>query len=172
MIGRVYKIASEKCGLVYIGSTFSSLSVRLARHYSSMKRWLAGKFNNCASHQILEYDDAKIELIEELEVADRNELRRHEGRYQQTMECVNKKIAGRTQQEYREENKEEIIAHKKKYYEENKEEIIANVKKYREENKEEINAKHTCECGGKYTQHHKSSHMKTKKHQDYINREK
>jgi hypothetical protein len=37
------------------------------------------------------------------------------------------------------------------------------------ENKDYLNKKYDCECGGKYTTIHKSRHIKSKKHQDYIN---
>jgi len=190
MIGRVYKITSKKTGLVYIGSTKKKLNVRMNKHYTSRRRWLAGKNTYCSSYQILEYDDAKIELIEELEYDDEDELRKREGHYQQTMECVNERVAGRTMEEwnkenkekmndwfkkYREEHKEEISAYQKKYVEEHKEEIDAYQKKYYEEHKEAINTqkktKYNCECGGNYVNVNKSRHMKTKIHQDYINRE-
>ena len=45
-------------------------------------------------------------------------------------------------------------------------------KKYRDANKEAINqakkVKAVCECGSQYTKVHKSRHLKTKKHQDFI----
>ena len=147
MIGRVYKITTEKGGLVYIGSTIRTLEHRFSRHQTSRRRWLAGRHHNGESYQLLEYDDVKIELIEELEVADRNELEKREGHYQRTMECVNKRIAGRDKKEY-------ILAHKeeKKQYDKLRMKIIF-----------------TCECGSVVSHAHKSDHIKTKKHQDYIN---
>jgi adenylate kinase family enzyme len=154
MIGRVYKITSEKAGLVYIGSTSNTLGERLYRHKCDMKRWLAGKKKYGEAYKLLEFDDAKMELIEELEVADRNELFKREGYYQRTMECVNRCIAGRS---------------RKEYYDDNKDELKTRCKKYKDEHKEEINAKHTCECGGRYANPYKSRHIKSKKHQDYIN---
>ena len=157
-IARVYKITSEKGGLVYIGSTVSSLSVRLSKHYTDMRRWLAGEIGKWASFQVLEYDDAKIEQIEELEVANLDELHKREGHYQKTMECINKKIAGRTRQEYRIDTKEHIKKHHDKLYQDNRETILA-------ENK--IN--HTCECGGHYKYNHKARHLKTKLHQKRLN---
>ena len=154
MIGRVYKITTEKGGLVYIGSTIQTLGERLTKHKTARRRWLAGKQHYCASFQVLEFDDAKMELIEELEVADKDELRQREGHYHRTMECVNKLIAGRSQKQYRAEHKEEMNAYSIKY---------------RDEHKEHLNAKHNCDCGGIYSTIHKSRHIKTKKHQDYIN---
>jgi hypothetical protein len=158
MIGRVYKITSEKAGLVYIGSTIQTLGERWSGHKCDFKRWLAGKSGRCLSFKILEIDDAKMELIEELEVADENELRQREGHYQRTMECVNKFIAGRSRKEYL-----------KQYYDENREQMHAYSRKYYDKHKEEINAKHSCDCGGRYAMLHKSRHIKSKKHQDYIN---
>lgn len=34
--------------------------------------------------------------------------------------------------------------------------------------KEYKNKKHNCDCGGKYTNNHKAEHMKSKKHQVYV----
>jgi len=41
-------------------------------------------------------------------------------------------------------------------------------KTFQEKNKKEILEKHTCECGGKYTNSNKSIHIKTKLHQAYL----
>jgi hypothetical protein len=74
---------------------------------------------------------------------------------------------------YNENNKETISENSKIYYENNKEIILKKVKKYNENNKETIseykNQKHNCDCGGKYTNTHKSRHIKSIKHQNYIN---
>ena len=45
--------------------------------------------------------------------------------------------------------------------EEIKEDHLANVKK-------RCNQKFNCECGGKYNSHNKSTHFKTKRHQEFI----
>ena len=148
MIGRVYKITSEKAGLVYIGSTVRTLKDRYSRHYTSLRRWLAGKHHNGEAYKILECDDVKIELIEELEVADEDELRKREGYYQRIMECVNKRIAGRNKKMYAEEHREQ-----KRIYD-----------------KERRKIKTTCECGSVHSYAHKSDHLKSKKHQDWFNR--
>ena len=173
MIGRVYKITSEKAGLVYIGSTIQTLGDRFSKHKNDMKRWNDGDIGKWASFQVLECEDAKMELIEELEVADKDELRQREGHYHRTMECVNKLIAGRSRKEYLkqyyDENKEHKKAQSKQYYDENKEHKKAQSKQYYDEHKEEITAKHNCDCGGIYSMVHKARHMKSKKHQDYIN---
>ena len=72
---------------------------------------------------------------------------------------------------YYKKNKEKIAKKKKEYGEVNKERIAEAGKIYREKNKEIIkekkNKKITCECGGKYTNCHKSIHLKTMKHTDW-----
>tara|TARA_R110001606_G_C15344591_1_gene646949 strand:+ start:1519 stop:1746 length:228 start_codon:yes stop_codon:yes gene_type:complete len=57
---------------------------------------------------------------------------------------------------------------KKKYYNLNKEKILLKKKEYRLKNISKINEKFTCDCNGKYTTQHKSCHMKTKKHLNFI----
>ena len=54
----------------------------------------------------------------------------------------------------------------------NREKIAEYYKQYRDEHKETINEhknqKHTCECGGRFTQCHKSQHLKSLKHKNYL----
>lgn len=61
---------------------------------------------------------------------------------------------------------------KKEYYLDNKEQIIKQHKKYIEENIEQIhrqkNVKNECQCGGRYTNSNKSSHLRTKFHKLYL----
>ena len=147
MIGRVYKIISDNAGLVYIGSTIATLEERYSRHHTARRRWLAGKHHNGEAYKILECDDVKIELIEEIEVADEDELRKREGYYQRTMDCINKRIAGRNKKMYAEEHREE-----KRIYDKERRKIKTN-----------------CECGSIYSHSHKSEHLKTKKHQEWLN---
>ena len=58
------------------------------------------------------------------------------------------------------------------YYDNNKEERKKASNEYRKKNIEKISAKNSvkynCECGGKYTYHHKNRHFKSQKHLKYI----
>jgi hypothetical protein len=67
--------------------------------------------------------------------------------------------------EYREDNKDKI----KQYREDNKDKI----KQYRDDNKDKMKEhktkKCTCECGSTFTHGNKSQHIKTMKHQKYLN---
>ena len=81
----------------------------------------------------------------------------------QTVECVNRCVAGRTKNEWNFDNKE---CYKKKaienYYK-NREQRSKQQKEHRELNKETVNAQkkisHLCECGVSYTNNHKARHM-------------
>ena len=42
------------------------------------------------------------------------------------------------------------------------------LKNYREENKQQINEKNTCPCGGQFTTKHKAIHLRTLKHQAFV----
>ena len=73
---------------------------------------------------------------------------------------------------YYEENKDRIIEKSKKYYSENKDEMMEKSKKYYEENKEKLSQKLsqkvTCECGSEFRKGGYSRHIKTGKHNEYI----
>jgi hypothetical protein len=73
------------------------------------------------------------------------------------------------QKQYREDNKEQILEKQKQYYEDNKEQILEQQKQYYEDNKQKITQKYNCECGGHYIHCGEARHIKTKKHQKYIN---
>jgi hypothetical protein len=108
------------------------------------------------------------------------------------MDCVNKVIPGRTKKDYDKvylaQNKEVIAEKAKKYYVENKDKIAVTRKVYLAKNKEVIAEKrkayreanldalvekqrrlHVCLCGSHFTHSNASAHMKTNKHQSYIN---
>jgi len=67
--------------------------------------------------------------------------------------------------EYYENHKDKIKEKRKEYYENHKD----GIKEYYKDNKDKLNEKIICECGGKYTYQHKFTHIKTKKHQKYLN---
>jgi len=190
--GKIYSIRSHQTDDIYIGSTVQFLYMRLAGHRRDYNSWVDGKkISYKTSYQIMKYDDAYIELIEECPCNDKNELNRREGQMIREMNCVNKRIEGRTRKEYRQDNKEKIKEQSKqyrkdnkekynensrKYYEENKEKFKIHNKKYKKQNKERVKKinskwgkkKFTCECGSIITNYSKSRHFKTIKHQTYI----
>jgi Uri superfamily endonuclease len=137
--GKIYKLWSPQGNEIYIGSTINSLAKRLNHHKSYLKYTSKYLFEN--------YDVVKIELIEEYPCNNKMELVKKEGEHIRNNTCLNKVIPDRTRKEYNEE-----------YYENNKENI-----------NEKRSEKIECDCGGKYTQGHKSHHFKTKKHTKFMN---
>jgi len=137
MIGRVYAIRSHQTTDFYIGSTISKLNVRMSGHNKDYKI----KKNYITSFEILKYEDAYIELIEEGEFETIELLRLREGHFIREMNCVNKNIAGRTHEKYRFENKEIIAEKNKQYRFKNKEIIAEKDRQYSLKNKDLISKK-------------------------------
>ena len=139
MKGFIYIIRTHQSDDVYYGSTIETLLCkRMAKHRCQYKRCLNGKSNYTSSHDILKYEDAYIELVEEIEFQNKQELHTREGHYIRENKCVNKRIAGRTEKQYYQDNKEVFIKKSKQHYEANKTEIAEKSKQHYEANKTEI----------------------------------
>lgn len=96
----------------------------MGHHKEDYKKWISNgtKKNLLTSSKLLQYNDAYIELIEEVDVNSKEELHKIEGQHiRNTENCINKQIAGRTPAEYRKDNRESLLIKKKEYYENNKE---------------------------------------------------
>jgi hypothetical protein len=147
MLGRVYIIQSPNTDKVYIGSTFLTLEKRFCRHKRSI--------NGTSSYLILDEGDAFIELLEEIKVIDKDELRYYEQQYIELYRdiAVNKFSAFG-------EDKEKMLTNKKIYHRTNRKEIL-----------EQFNQKFKCSCGGKYTYSNKLVHFRTKLHKNYVAQE-
>lgn len=70
--------------------------------------------------------------------------------------------------QYRIDNSDKIKEDNKQYSIANAEKIKEYHKQYRIANVDILNEKHECNCGGRYTTTHKSKHLKTKMHQNYL----
>ena len=147
MKGIVYKISSPSTDKIYIGSTKQSLKNRFTYH--------KGKYNNSSSKQIIDYKNSIIESIEEIECNSLFDLRDRERYYIELNRniCVNLLIPNRTYKEYNDDNKDQH-------------------KQYRLDNDDKIkqirNEKHTCECGGLYSNGNKSKHMNSLLHKSFL----
>jgi len=62
---KIYKLTSLQTDLVYVGKTSQTLSTRFGSHKSHYKNWLKGICPFKYSNFLLDYDDVKMELIEE-----------------------------------------------------------------------------------------------------------
>lgn len=135
ILGRVYKIVSDSTDLIYIGSTVRFLSNRMSYHRSDYKRYLDGKGKYTSSYEILQYGDARIELIQEGLFDDIKSLRRLEGQIiKNSSNIVNKNIAGRDTKTYEKENYDKIKERRDKYYDDNKKKEIKRALNYYYEN--------------------------------------
>ena len=177
---KIYKIVDNTNDNLYIGSTCQSLKRRLSKHKCDYKRFLKGLCTNVTSFDIIKNNDCKIELLENCEVKTKSELLAREKHFIENNECINKVIPGRTKEEYYIANKEKIKEYRdtneekrneyqKAYDDANKEKRNEYQKEYYIANKEKLNQKFDCQCGGQYNYSHKSQHIKTAKHQNFLN---
>ena len=180
---KIYQIKDNTNDNIYIGSTCGSLNQRLSRHKSDYKRFLKGLFHNVKSFDILKNNNYKIELLENCEIKTKQELLERERYYIETNECLNKNIPGRCDKqyyndnkdklknrhkEYYDDNKDKIIIKKREYYEKNKDKLNNRHKEYNNKNKDKLNEKFDCPCGGNYSYSAKARHIKTAKHQNFL----
>jgi hypothetical protein len=154
--------------------------------------------NNIGKLECILLEEIEFQELEELRIkeeeyrvklkANLNEIacyRSEEDRknYQNKYNEENKEQIREYYKEYNEENKDIISQQKKEYYEKNKDKIIERQKHYIqinndiirekrkiyiENNKAKLKEQFNCKCGGKYTYQYKSTHIKTKKHQTYL----
>ena len=158
--------------LIYIGSTCKTLKERLAQHKYSYKQFLRGFGSNIRSFDIIKNNDYKIELLEVCNIKTRQELLKREGFYIKNNNCLNLITPGRTKKEYYNINKDRIDNYQKIYKDTNKEELKTKKHLFYIENKDRINIKKkekfVCPCGGKFNYSDKAKHLRTFKHQNYI----
>ena len=166
--GKIYKIVCYDTGEVYVGSTVRDMEDRLYEHKSSS--------NKCCSKQIIDRNNYYIEILETYPCNNEFELRRKEGEYQKSIECINHYIAGRTRKEscknYDQVNKEKVSKMRHTYRQNNKETLRAHAKEYYQDNKEAIKARKSkvviCECGIKCTYRNLTRHKTSKRHIDLM----
>ena len=142
--GQIYSIRSKQTEMFYIGSTIQPLHKRFHEH----KR----HNGECSSKEILKYDDAYIEWIEDFPCNSKKELHRREGQLQREHKnlCVNVLIAGRTYSEWVADNLQAQINKRQVYYQKNKEIILEKNrlheiknKQYRNEYRKNYNIKNS-----------------------------
>ena len=150
---KVYKIVDNTTGFIYVGSTTKELNVRLSKHKSAYKSFLAGIGNYITSFKVLENNDFDIHLIRSYDFDNKIDLLAKESFYIKKLNCVNKNIAGRTGAEYYNDNKEVINTRHNLYKHQNKIKIAL-----------QQNALCVCACGCNYTKVNKIPHQRSKKH--------
>jgi hypothetical protein len=140
--GKIYMITTQHNCKIYIGSTIQTLEERLKDHKTRYNLWKTDNTRQTflSSFELLDFDDYKIELIENFPCDTEQELYKREGFYMKLHRpfIVNIHILTRTQQEWRDEHKPLKQGINKKYYEENKEYIKEQHKQYIADNQEKV----------------------------------
>jgi len=178
--GKIYKLVCNQTNKVYYGSTTQTLMKRRDTHRQHYKRHINTGCDYITAFEILQNDDFKIELVEELDFNDKKELTSRERYHIQNNECVNKYIPSRTHKEYYLDNKEhcnqksreDYQKNKEKYSELNKKWAIENIDKVRQHRKKYKSnlGVFICECGlsCKNSNWDIERHKNTKKHLSLI----
>lgn len=190
--GKIYKIVCNITGKCYIGSTVETLNDRLSKHLYDYKMYKKDpNYKYLSSYQVLESENYTISLVENFPCSNRHELWVREYEHVKKNDCVNQQAPIRSKKQYYEDNKEERLAYGRKYKQRHKEELKEKNKIYVEKNKDKIlqkqkqyyqdniekfkeyrSAKFQCECGGHYTRFHKTRHLNSQKHLNFINNNK
>ena len=186
--GKIYKIVDIGYNKCYIGSKTESLSMRMARHRSQYKKreGMIGKVCSFNLFDMYGIENCKIELIEKFSCETKEELLKREGQYIQSLDCINKNVAGRTKQDwysdnkgycnektkqYRRENTEKIKELNQKYRAKHQAELVNKSREYYKENKEDLlnkyKAKTRCSCGSIIRSSDIRRHERSNKHQTY-----
>jgi len=133
---KIYTIRSHQTNKFYIGSTCQKyLCYRFNTHKQHYNQFINDSYNYVSSFDILQFDDAYIELLENFKCESREELTKRESellkQYKDHIVNINTNTAKDTKEyikDYYIENKEDLKSYKKKYY-------LENINMYRERNK-------------------------------------
>ena len=152
--GKIYTIRCKSDNtLIYVGSTITTLSRRLAEHKSKSKKYNTRKIYQSINDN---WDDWYIELYEVYPCENKEQLNKREGEIIREIGTLNGQIAGRTRKEWRNENPDKMKLANQKCHQKHREDRLEvsrqyNIdnnearkeykKKYREEHKEEISTK-------------------------------
>ena len=135
--GKIYTIRSYQTDKFYIGSTCNMLSKRFNDHKKNYNKYKSGNYYFTSSYDIIKFDDAYIELLENFSCNDRNELNKREGELIRLHKENIVNIRNSNNNEIQKKESKKISD--KKYYDTNKIKLIESQKIYIENNKEKIN---------------------------------
>ncbi len=157
--GKIYKIVSDSCDEIYIGSTCEpTLARRLAKHRYNYNAYKKEEKCYMSSFKILERGDYSIVLIKEYPCENKEQLFAKERHYIDKYKdaCINQR-----------KNVGLMLSMGKNEYKRYQSQL------YRKENSDKIKAnmqqKMRCKtCRSIYTRNHKQEHRRTQKHQNAL----
>jgi hypothetical protein len=180
----IYKIfcPNGDIGDVYIGSTTNQrINDRFTGHKVHYRNWKEGKKTHMTSFILFEkygVENCVIEVLEQF-AYDKDKIKERERYHIDINLCINIQMPGRSKKQYTIDNKEHlkikalenkiknwdaIKARKKIYQETHKEQY----KTYCIANAEKFKKPIECECGSVVVTRNYCTHIKTKKHQNYL----
>ena len=163
--GKIYKITNDYNDDVFVSFTCDTLVKKFSKHKSDMNH--KGRMDNPLYKLMHEigFERFRIQLVCDYPCEDRYQLT------QKTCECIrlygkNLNLRGKEQLELKKQQKEEVIKQEQEKLEQKQEKI-------RKEQEKEILKKKgktvLCDCGCTYyKKSNKYSHLKSKKHLDYL----
>jgi hypothetical protein len=98
-IGRIYKISAPGFDKCYVGSTKREINVRMSGHKGAKQQYDKGRGNYFSSYEVLAYENAIVELLEEDAYLDMQHMRDREAFWIQRLPSVNRSTPGRSQRE-------------------------------------------------------------------------
>ncbi len=187
-IGFIYKISNCDDDDVYVGSTKRTITKRFQDHLYNVKCESRKHMKLYEKINLLGQNKFKVELLETVQFEDKYELYAREQFYMdelkpslnirpaplKNLDNYQRHKEARLQwcKEYYQENRERVLERVHRYAENNKEKISERGKNYRATHKDEIKERRSktfvCECGVESSYDHKSRHLRTKKHLQYM----
>ena len=158
--GQIYKIVDNGFNKCYIGSTVETLAQRMTKHRNHYKMHKEGKRTYIHLFKLFDefgVENCKIYWIEDYACNSKKELEAREGHHIQIIDCVNKRIEGRSKQQWNEDNIEKVREWKRQWEIDNWDYIKTT---------RSIEVK--CDCGAVVFKPQFNRHLKTKKHQQYL----
>ena len=166
---KIYKIYNNIDDEIYVGSTCSSLSVRMARHRYSVNE---NKNKNGYLYQKMReigMNNFFIELLQDYpDCQNIEQLRRKEGEFIRELKpTLNRNIAGRTTKERYNDNIEDKKQYDKDRWIINKAKYSIMMKEYYQEKKHLLCQKVECDCGSIVCKNHFKRHLTSIKHLEW-----
>ena len=159
----IYKICSRQLSIkeIYVGST-----INLKNRTNLHKRSCNSETCNYPVYKFIRenggWDNWQVIEVARVEAKDKTDLRRIEREW---MEKLNATLNDRKPLETVNERFNNQIKYRAKYHINNLEKVNEIKRKWTETvGKKKVN----CDCGGRYTISHKKRHMRSKKHQSYL----
>jgi hypothetical protein len=123
-VGKIYKLSNPENSKYYIGSTKQeNINNRLIQHKTRYSQYIRGSGKKYTAFEVLNNNNCKIELLEEVKYNDKKELLDREKYHIRSNinNVVNKCIPNRDIKEYYKDNVDKY----KKYYQDNRNKLLS-----------------------------------------------